>query len=101
MISDRKRIAHCETVVGVGYPDRGLSDGSVGEVGDACGDAAWSVRDLVNHLITGNHLFKRVLLGDPPSTAPNGTELSPAEWAPAYPGVRSYAARSVRITWRN
>lgn len=33
--------------------------------------AEWAVRDLVDHLIAGNHMFARVLLGDSPSTAPD------------------------------
>jgi len=46
--------------------------------------AAWSVRDLVNHLITGNQLFARALLDDSPSTAPTSTELRPDQCAAAY-----------------
>lgn len=43
----------------------------------------WSVRDVVNHLVTGNDLFARALDGTPPSTA--GTDgLSPDQWAAAY-----------------
>lgn len=46
--------------------------------------AAWSVRDLVNHLITGNQLFARALLADSPPTAPTSTELRPGQCATAY-----------------
>lgn len=45
---------------------------------------AWSVRDLVNHLILGDHLFARVLLGDSPSTVPTSTKQLPDQGAAAY-----------------
>ncbi len=46
--------------------------------------AEWSVGDLVRHLITGNHLFARALLGVSSSTEPAGATLRPDQWGAAY-----------------
>jgi uncharacterized protein (TIGR03086 family) len=35
--------------------------------------AGWSVRDLVDHLVAGNRLFARALLGEPPSPGSSGS----------------------------
>ena len=43
----------------------------------------WSVRDLVNHLITGNELFARVLLGESAGAVPTSTDVRP-DHADAY-----------------
>ena len=53
--------------------------------------AEWSVRDLVQHLITGNQLFARTVLGESSSTEPPGIELRANQAAAAY---RQPAARS-------
>lgn len=45
---------------------------------------AWSVRELVNHLISGNYLFARVLSGDSPPTVPTDTDRHPDQLAAAY-----------------
>lgn len=44
----------------------------------------WSVRDLVDHLVAGNYLFARALLGDSPQAAESGAELRPGQRAAAY-----------------
>jgi len=46
--------------------------------------AEWAVRDLGNHLIAGNHLFARALLGGLPSASPTASEPRPDQWAAAY-----------------
>lgn len=45
---------------------------------------AWSVRELVDHLITGNQLFARVLSGDSPSMIPADADRHRGKWAAAY-----------------
>jgi uncharacterized protein (TIGR03086 family) len=44
----------------------------------------WSVRDLVNHLITGNDLFARVVLGDSSGAVRTSTDVRPDQCADAY-----------------
>ncbi len=53
--------------------------------------AEWSVRDLVQHLITGNQLFARTVFGESSSTEPPGIELRANQSAAAY---RQSAART-------